>query len=573
MQANSIHLTPLARLKHQIHRHYEAKEYADFVELANEYVLAHLHNQEEFEPLLIVLQKCLAYFKTDLDKYKKNYLNTLNYLGIMCFYSYQYKEAISFYFIGLLHSNGEQRSRFYANIGDSLMYSNNLVLAAKYFTKALKNIIKEEEEGTYHFSNQIAGNIYALNYVLCLIKMSKLDKAKKIFDGVDGISDLPSGHHSFYLFVECLLNFEAYKEKDFLAVIQNVKHELSADKKNNYVIEFNEFLLENSVEYLGLEMQLEMLTQNYKISKKVNNTAVTRACLVKLIHFYKAANDTVLELQYLRELLALDSADKHIFNDKLVNTYLVEFSELFRELRNINKQISIKKKEFEEITYILSHDLKTPLRTINSFSQLLERDVEKEQYDNLGEYLSLIKNSSKNLYQLIEDVNVLHNIEKYNGMQVAVDLNEVLKLVASNLKELTIAKNAKVLFEDKLPVVRGAATHFTILFQNLVENGLKYNESKLPRVKVLSEIKKEHIIIHFVDNGIGIDADYFEQIFKFFKRLHTKTSYEGTGFGLGICKKIANNYQGEIKVVSEKGKGSVFSLVLPKMRLIGEELL
>jgi len=102
-----------------------------------------------------------------------------------------------------------------------------------------------------------------------------------------------------------------------------------------------------------------------------------------------------------------------------------------------------------------------------------------------------------------------------------------------------------------------------VLFQNLIHNGLKYNEHPSPSVNIVSILTPTHLQITFTDNGIGIAEEYHEQIFSYFKRLHTNTDYEGTGLGLGLCKKIIDSYNGSIEVQSSLGKGSTFVVRLP----------
>ena len=104
---------------------------------------------------------------------------------------------------------------------------------------------------------------------------------------------------------------------------------------------------------------------------------------------------------------------------------------------------------------------------------------------------------------------------------------------------------------------------FTTIFQNLIENGIKYNESSKPRINIRTEEEKDKFIIAIQDNGIGIEEAYHEKIFQFFKRLHNQEKYQGTGIGLSLCKKIVRNYDGNITVSSEIGQGTTFKIILP----------
>ncbi len=117
----------------------------------------------------------------------------------------------------------------------------------------------------------------------------------------------------------------------------------------------------------------------------------------------------------------------------------------------------------------------------------------------------------------------------------------------------------------KLPVLKIASSHVSMLFSNLIGNAIKYNTSHQPAVEVQCHETGNEYIICVKDNGIGISQQYSRQIFEIFKRLHTSDAYEGTGVGLAICKKIVENYGGRIWVKSEPGKGSAFYFSLSKM--------
>ena len=110
------------------------------------------------------------------------------------------------------------------------------------------------------------------------------------------------------------------------------------------------------------------------------------------------------------------------------------------------------------------------------------------------------------------------------------------------------------------------------LFQNLIKNGIQYNETEKPTVSIITKSNDDDFILEFKDNGIGIDAQYHDKIFQFFKRLHKQEKYEGTGMGLGLCNKIVRNYSGVILLDSQKNKGSIFKIILPKKYLIDRQL-
>jgi len=247
---------------------------------------------------------------------------------------------------------------------------------------------------------------------------------------------------------------------------------------------------------------------------------------------------------------------------KMIYNFISDRESLIKNLQTNNTQLKQTTEELERFTYIASHDLKSPLRTINSFIGLIERDIKKEKYHTLPDRLQFVKTGAKQMNSLVEDIleiSILNNPEKKKKREV--DLNMVLDKVCSNLKEDIKTKNASLKI-DKLPSYNCDESEFSLLFQNMIQNGIKYNESPKPEVKISSKTIDDQIIISFEDNGIGIEEEYHEQIFQFFKRLHTSEKYQGTGLGLGLCKKIVNSYGGEIELDSETGEGSTFRIKL-----------
>ena len=145
----------------------------------------------------------------------------------------------------------------------------------------------------------------------------------------------------------------------------------------------------------------------------------------------------------------------------------------------------------------------------------------------------------------------------------STDANEALDAALANL-EGAISESSAQITADPLPSLRVHATHLQQLFQNLIGNAIKYRSpERPPLVHVTAQRQNEHWLFAVSDNGIGIDAEYKENIFGLFKRLHTSDEYSGTGIGLAICQRIVDRYHGRIWVESELGQGSVFRFTLP----------
>lgn len=169
---------------------------------------------------------------------------------------------------------------------------------------------------------------------------------------------------------------------------------------------------------------------------------------------------------------------------------------------------------------------------------------------------------SKDLTSLVEDVSKVIELRGQDDTRELQNLDEILESTLFNLKN-EISQYNGLVNHQTLGDFKCKATDMTLLFQNIILNGLKYNKSFQPTVKIKSELKNDKRLISFSDNGIGIEREYQEKIFDFFQRLHVKSDYEGTGIGLGICNYIVGKYNGQIHVESTIGKGSTFIVELP----------
>ncbi len=240
-----------------------------------------------------------------------------------------------------------------------------------------------------------------------------------------------------------------------------------------------------------------------------------------------------------------------------------EREKLISDLKFKNKALERSTTELERFSYIASHDLKSPLRTIVSFGEMIQKDIQKKKYDEVDEKMDFVVSGAKQMHYIIEgilELSQLKGIKKTKRKDV--NLNDVLNKIILNLGEDIKQKNAIIQTGD-LPTFYGNEVEFFLLFQNFIQNAMKYNKSEQPTVIISNHSTYETLSIAFKDNGIGIDKRYFDQIFDFFKRLHTNSEYLGSGIGLGLCKRIVDNYNGTIDVDSEIGKGTSFTINLP----------
>lgn len=234
-------------------------------------------------------------------------------------------------------------------------------------------------------------------------------------------------------------------------------------------------------------------------------------------------------------------------------------------IRETSEELERKNSELEQFTYIASHDLQEPIRTMMGLIDLFLDQHGDKLNEEEREYFKMMKGSNHRAQELIID---LMDYSQLGNEKVAkpVDLNQVLKAVMDDLNALITSTEAMIRSDD-LPTVIGHETELRLLIQNLIGNALKFRK---PRVAPSIDLRAhDHndgkgwlITVH--DNGIGMEEKDLRKVFVIFKRLHDRSQYPGTGIGLAHCKKIVELHGGKIWVESVFGLGSTFSFTLPK---------
>jgi PAS domain S-box-containing protein len=218
--------------------------------------------------------------------------------------------------------------------------------------------------------------------------------------------------------------------------------------------------------------------------------------------------------------------------------------------------------ELERFAYIASHDLQEPLRMVASYTQLLARRYRGKLDEDADEFIGYAVNGANRMQQLIRDLLEYSRVGTRGGAFVPVDCAELVATVIGDLGAAIEEANATVAY-GSLPTVSADWSQLRQLFQNLVENALKYRSDAPPTVQI--DASQEGDAWHFVvrDNGIGIAPEYADRIFVIFQRLHTQAEYPGTGIGLAVCKRIVERHGGRIWVESAAGEGAAFHFTLP----------
>ena len=238
----------------------------------------------------------------------------------------------------------------------------------------------------------------------------------------------------------------------------------------------------------------------------------------------------------------------------------VLINERTRELQRSNEDL-------QQFAHVASHDLKEPVRKIKTFISRLEDNLEGKLDDSAKKFIDRIHVASDRMFNMIEGVLAYSKINADQQKPTVVDLNEVLKNIETDL-EVSLQKTGGEIYYDNLPVLEGAQVLLYQLFYNLINNSIKFAKDDVPvKVKLSSKIIKQQdndfAVITVEDNGIGFNENQAERIFETFTRLNSKDSYEGTGLGLSLCKKIVERHAGTITASGSPYNGAVFTIVLP----------
>jgi len=246
------------------------------------------------------------------------------------------------------------------------------------------------------------------------------------------------------------------------------------------------------------------------------------------------------------------------------------------KLQRFAAQLERSNAELQNFASVASHDLQEPLRKIQAFGDRLAAKCSEQLGEQGRGYLERMQNAAQRMQTLIQDLLQLSRVTSRAQPFQACDLAKIVGEVISDL-EVRIEQTGGKVEVGSLPTIDADPLQMRQLFQNLIANALKFHKPDVPPVvQIVSEMvwATDHSLqgakprdplveITVLDNGIGFDAKFAEQVFVVFQRLHTKQEYEGTGIGLAVCRKITDRHGGRIVAKSEEGRGATFTITLP----------
>ena len=292
-----------------------------------------------------------------------------------------------------------------------------------------------------------------------------------------------------------------------------------------------------------LDYPLEIKHKNGHITPVLYNASVYKDDLGKVLGVFAAARD-ITEIQKAEDILVN-------YHDNLEERVKIR-----------TKELAESNEDLKRFAYITSHDLREPLRMITNFLQLLERRYKDKLDQDAIDFINFAVDGAKRLDDMINDLLEYSRLTRIDLHFTQVNSEKALEETLIILKVLIEENNAVVTY-DPLPNIIGDEILFIQLFQNLINNAIKYRSQETPQIHISAKKENNQYLFSVKDNGIGIDSKHLDCIFTIFQRLHGKDEYEGTGIGLAIAEYIVHKFGGVIWVESELGKGSTFYFTIP----------
>ncbi len=231
-------------------------------------------------------------------------------------------------------------------------------------------------------------------------------------------------------------------------------------------------------------------------------------------------------------------------------------------LKRRTEELARSNAELEQFAYIASHDLQEPLRMVSSYVQLLARRYQGKLDKDADDFISYAADGAMRMQRLINDLLAYSRVGTRGKSFEIISLDAVLNQALENL-QISIQERQAAITNDPLPAAYGDSGQLTQVFQNLIDNAMKFCRDEVPRVHISARIEGNECICLVKDNGIGIAPEFINKLFLLFQRLHTRKEYPGTGLGLAICKRIVERHGGRIWVESRPGEGSTFYFRIP----------
>lgn len=239
-----------------------------------------------------------------------------------------------------------------------------------------------------------------------------------------------------------------------------------------------------------------------------------------------------------------------------IRTEITQRKQLEQLMEQQIEELARSNAELAQFAYVATHDLQEPLRAVTSCVQLLRKHYQGKLDARADEYIAHAVDGAKRMHALINDLLTYSQINAIHSL-VPVDCNALLNNLLISLRP-AITESSAVITHELLPTVTGFPSQLTQLLQNLISNALKFRGKHAPKIHISAERTADAWLFSVTDNGIGMEQQYCERIFRVFQRLHTRKEFPGTGIGLAICKKVVEQHGGRIWAESRPEQGTTF---------------
>jgi signal transduction histidine kinase len=537
-----------------------------------------------------------------------------------CLVANDYEKAISFCEEVLTKLDEEEIIgivyKIYMTMGNSYQLKGEVFMAQESYMKGLKQLEAKKELtrsekgflGTFYYNLSLLLSTTELN----MDSEEYLERAIALFQETENNFKLSKSYHAYAGVFE--RKSEYYKAIDMLYksleidLSSNDLYSIALSKANLGVLHLRIRDFDQAFTYINDALAY------YDDQKMLWEAAMVKVALGEALHAVGRKTEAIIALLQSEELFTkLENKNELTKTHQLLSNYVAEkgnfemaldyhrkYTEGLKYFFDVEKTKALThaKKEFEseqkekeaailrekneeikhyvlklersnnelnQFANIASHDLREPLRMVSSYMMLLQKSLGTALNEQQNQFVTFAIDGARRMDLLIQDMLRLAKVDA-NPRIEHVSFNMAIEEIKMNLEVLTKEKNAMIMHTD-LPDVMADRTMVLQLFQNIIGNGIKYNESQQPTIKIKHRIYKNEVEVTVADNGIGIPVHLREKAFQIFQRLPTTKQYSGTGIGLAICKKIVESLEGKIYIEDNPTGGTIFRMVFPKQIL------
>jgi len=489
----------------------------------------------DFKEGIPLIKIAISYYQSDSIQNSKSLIRAYILLGIANNGLQRYEESIVYNKKALRLAKATDNlyniTVSKTNLGWTYYLIDEYQKATKYCSEGLQNAELQNDKHSIAHNYKCLGAVYTELEQFTLAK-ENLNEALSIVQSMKTLTEEAEIYQLYSKLYEKQnddkLALKYYQQ--FHAISDTINNNIKEDQLKQLALKFKNSQLEKSFDFKSMT----------SVQRRNLNIALVVALILGLLilgllyRFYIQRKEHTAQLR--------QEADKNA-----------------KSLARLNS-------EMEKFNYIASNDLKQPMRNVMSFAGLLNKKLQEKKEDQaLIDYSAFVLNGAKQMYDVIVGVLEFSSIDHTTTQIKSLDTHFVIESAVVSLGDFVERQNAEVQISPNVPEqILSNETHLRLIFKHLIKNGIMYNQSDKPVVKIDYEDGDADHIFKISDNGIGIDENSYRYIFEMFKSLHSKEVHQGSGMGLSLTQKLIEALEGEIHVESEIGKGSVFVVTLPK---------